>query len=231
MRSLYQAGSLPLALGMAFFLVTAAEPIASMAPAIPARPDLFPVYPHNIGGSATIEKDSRMTGLSRPLSLYKIEHAQIASYGVYLALANENGVTLSPVKEKPPAYSREAGEYRECETQLVVGKSVGRFRLAYNGVTLRVNPQDDAALDIVRQGDGEKNTKVFSAALIAAYRAMGLSLDKIEGVYLDFEKGAASQGEAKEIAKSLEEKGTPKEDYKVSEVDDDIILDAGAWSE
>ncbi len=197
----------------------------------PPRPDLFPVSPHNIGGSATIERGSLAQGIARTLPLYKIENAQLASYGDYLALADEKGVTLTPAKEKPPAYSRKADEYREYETQLAVGKEAGRFRLAYNGVTLRVNPLDDAALALIRQGDGEKNTKVFSAALAAAYHTMGLSLDKIEGVYLDFEKGAVSRGEAKEIAESLEKKGTPKEDYKVSEVDDDIILDTGAWSE
>lgn len=224
--------SLKVALGFTFFLSAFGTANAAQQQTLPQRPDFTPIQPTNVKGNADLRIDPALKlAFHRDLSLFRIEKGRITDYGAFTATSTDKGVTLQSTAKKPASYTRTASMYAEMEANFTAAGRTGHFRLAYNGVTLKVTPMSEDALRMVRDGEPEKNKILFEEALTFAGTAMGLTLDKIEGVYLASEMGPTSHGDSRWITMSLKAKGTPDENYKVSEVDDDIVLDAGALSE
>lgn len=122
------------------------------------------------------------------LPVFRVEDAKVGQYGTYGVEHNEEGdkLVLSATGMRLPEPDQVPDEERTFTTTLSTGTGSGIFKLVYNGVSLKVYPQDKEAEETVRAGDKTKNVSLSEKALYVGYTEMGLDLIDLKGVYIYF---------------------------------------------
>lgn len=122
------------------------------------------------------------------LPVFRVEDAKIGQYGTYGVEHNEEGdkLVLSATGMRLPEPDQVPDEERTFTTTLSTETGSGTFKLVYNGVSLKVYPQDKEAEETVRAGDKTKNVSLSEKALYVGYTEMGLDLIDLKGVYIYF---------------------------------------------
>lgn len=142
------------------------------------KPD---VWAHN-GGYRPRNK------IETSLPVFRVENAKVGQYGTYGVEHNEEGdkLVLSATGMRLPEPDQVPDEERTFTTTLSTETGSGTFKLVYNGVSLKVYPQDKEAEETVRAGDKTKNVSLSEKALYVGYTEMGLDLIDLKGVYIYF---------------------------------------------
>lgn len=122
------------------------------------------------------------------LPVFRVEGAKVGQYGTYGVEHNEEGdrLVLSATGMRLPEPDQVPDEERTFTTTLSTETGSGTFKLVYNGVSLKVYPQDKEAEETVRAGDKTKNVSLSEKALYVGYTEMGLDLIDLKGVYIYF---------------------------------------------
>lgn len=122
------------------------------------------------------------------LPVFRVEDAKVGQYGTYGVEHNEEGdkLVLSATGMRLPEPDQVPDEERTFTTTLSTEAGSGTFQLVYNGVSLKVYPQDKEAEETVRAGDKTKNVSLSERALYVGYTEMGLDLIDLKGVYIYF---------------------------------------------
>ena len=122
------------------------------------------------------------------LPVVRVEDAKVGQYGTYGVEHNEEGdkLVLSATGMRLPEPDQVPDEERTFTTTLSTETGSGTFKLVYNGVSLKVYPQDKEAEETVRAGDKTKNVSLSEKALYVGYTEMGLDLIDLKGVYIYF---------------------------------------------
>lgn len=122
------------------------------------------------------------------LPVFRVEDAKVGQYGTYGVEHNEEGdrLVLSATGMRLPEPDQVPDEERTFTTTLSTETGSGTFKLVYNGVSLKVYPQDKEAEETVRAGDKTKNVSLSEKALYVGYTEMGLDLIDLKGVYIYF---------------------------------------------
>lgn len=122
------------------------------------------------------------------LPVFRVEDAKVGQYGTYGVEHNEEGdrLILSATGMRLPEPDQVPDEERTFTTTLSTETGSGTFKLVYNGVSLKVYPQDKEAEETVRAGDKTKNVSLSENALYVGYTEMGLDLIDLKGVYIYF---------------------------------------------
>ena len=122
------------------------------------------------------------------LPIFRVEDAKVGQYGTYGVEYNEEGdkLVLSATGMRLPEPDQVPDEERTFTTTLSTETGSGTFKLVYNGVSLKVYPQDKEAEETVRAGDKTKNVSLSEKALYVGYTEMGLDLIDLKGVYIYF---------------------------------------------
>lgn len=122
------------------------------------------------------------------LPVFRVEDAKVGQYGTYGVKHNEEGdkLVLSATGMRLPEPDQVPDEERTFTTTLSTETGSGTFKLVYNGVSLKVYPQDKEAEETVRAGDKTKNVSLSEKALYVGYTEMGLDLIDLKGVYIYF---------------------------------------------
>ena len=122
------------------------------------------------------------------LPVFRVEDAKVGQYGTYGVEHNEEGdrLVLSATGMRLPEPDQVPDEERTFITTLSTETGSGTFKLVYNGVSLKVYPQDKEAEETVRAGDKTKNVSLSEKALYVGYTEMGLDLIDLKGVYIYF---------------------------------------------
>lgn len=122
------------------------------------------------------------------LPVFRVEDAKVGQYGTYGVEHNEEGdrLVLSATGMRLPEPDQVPDEERTFTTTLSTETGNGTFKLVYNGVSLKVYPQDKEAEETVRAGDKTKNVSLSEKALYVGYTEMGLDLIDLKGVYIYF---------------------------------------------
>ena len=122
------------------------------------------------------------------LPVFRVEDAKVGQYGTYGVEHNEEGdkLVLSATGMRLPEPDQVPDEERTFTTTLSTETGSGTFKLVYNGVSLKVYPQDKEAEETVRAGDNTKNVSLSEKALYVGYTEMGLDLIDLKGVYIYF---------------------------------------------
>lgn len=122
------------------------------------------------------------------LPIFRVEDAKVGQYGTYGVEHNKEGdrLVLSATGMRLPEPDQVPDEERTFTTTLSTETGSGTFKLVYNGVSLKVYPQDKEAEETVRAGDKTKNVSLSEKALYVGYTEMGLDLIDLKGVYIYF---------------------------------------------
>lgn len=122
------------------------------------------------------------------LPVFRVEDAKVGQYGTYGVEHNKEGdkLVLSATGMRLPEPDQVPDEERTFTTTLSTETGSGTFKLVYNGVSLKVYPQDKEAEETVRAGDKTKNVSLSEKALYVGYTEMGLDLIDLKGVYIYF---------------------------------------------
>lgn len=122
------------------------------------------------------------------LPIFRVEDAKVGQYGTYGVEHNEEGdkLVLSATGMRLPEPDQVPDEERTFTTTLSTETGSGTFKLVYNGVSLKIYPQDKEAEETVRAGDKTKNVSLSEKALYVGYTEMGLDLIDLKGVYIYF---------------------------------------------
>ena len=122
------------------------------------------------------------------LPVFRVEDAKVGQYGTYGVEHNKEGdrMVLSATGMRLPEPDQVPDEERTFTTTLSTETGSGTFKLVYNGVSLKVYPQDKEAEETVRAGDKTKNVSLSEKALYVGYTEMGLDLIDLKGVYIYF---------------------------------------------
>lgn len=122
------------------------------------------------------------------LPVFRVEDAKVGQYGTYGVEHDEEGdrLVLSATGMRLPEPDQVPDEERTFTTPLSTETGSGTFKLVYNGVSLKVYPQDKEAEETVRAGDKTKNVSLSEKALYVSYTEMGLDLIDLKGVYIYF---------------------------------------------
>lgn len=122
------------------------------------------------------------------LPAFRVEDAKVGQYGTYGVEHNEEGdkLVLSATGMRLPEPDQVPDEERTFTTTLSTETGSGTFKLVYNGVSLKVYPQDKEAEETVRAGDKTKNVSLSEKALYVGYTEMGLDLIDLKGMYIYF---------------------------------------------
>lgn len=122
------------------------------------------------------------------LPVFRVEDAKVGQYGTYGVEHNEEGdkLVLSATGMRLPEPDQVPDEERTFTTTLSTETGSGTFKLVYNGVSLKVYPQDKEAEETVRAGDKTKNVSLSEKALYVGYTEMGLDLIDLKGMYIYF---------------------------------------------
>lgn len=122
------------------------------------------------------------------LPVFRVEDAKVGQYGTYGVEHNEEGdkFVLSATGMRLPEPDQVPDEERTFTTTLSTETGSGTFKLVYNGVSLKVYPQDKEAEETVRAGDKTKNVSLSEKALYVGYTEMGLDLIDLKGMYIYF---------------------------------------------
>lgn len=112
------------------------------------------------------------------LPVFRVEDAKVGQYGTYGVEHNEEGdkLVLSATGMRLPEPDQVPDEERTFTTTLSTETGSGTFKLVYNGVSLKVYPQDKEAEETVRAGDKTKNVSLSEKALYVGYTEMGLEV-------------------------------------------------------
>lgn len=122
------------------------------------------------------------------LPVFRVEDAKVGQYGTYGVehREDEDKLVLSATGMRLPEPDQVPDEERTFTTTLSTEEGSGTFKLEYNGVSLKVHPQDKKAEEVVRAGDKTKNVSLSERALYVGYTEMGLDLIDLKGVYIYF---------------------------------------------
>lgn len=122
------------------------------------------------------------------LPVFRVEDAKVGQYGTYGVehREDEDKLVLSATGMRLPEPDQVPDEERTFTTTLSTEEGSGTFKLEYNGVSLKVHPQDKEAEEVVRTGDKTKNVSLSEKALYVGYTEMGLDLIDLKGVYIYF---------------------------------------------
>lgn len=122
------------------------------------------------------------------LPVFRVEDAKVGQYGTYGVehREDEDKLILSATGMRLPEPDQVPDEERTFTTTLSTEEGSGTFKLEYNGVSLKVYPQDKKAEEVVRAGDKTKNVSLSEKALYVGYTEMGLDLIDLKGVYIYF---------------------------------------------
>lgn len=122
------------------------------------------------------------------LPVFRVEDAKVGQYGTYGVEHDEEGdrLVLSATGMRLPEPDQVPDEERTFTTTLSTETGSGTFKLVYNGVSLKIYPQDKEAEETVRAGDKTKNVSLSEKALYVGYTEMGLDLIDLKGVYIYF---------------------------------------------
>nr|WP_308612823.1 filamentous hemagglutinin N-terminal domain-containing protein [uncultured Dialister sp.] len=122
------------------------------------------------------------------LPVFRVEDAKVGQYGTYGVehREDEDKLVLSATGMRLPEPDQVPDEERTFTTTLSTEEGSGTFKLEYNGVSLKVHPQDKKAEEVVRAGDKTKNVSLSEKALCVGYTEMGLDLIDLKGVYIYF---------------------------------------------
>lgn len=122
------------------------------------------------------------------LPVFRVEDAKVGQYGTYGVEHKEEGdkLVLSATGMRLPEPDQVPDEERTFTTTLSTETGSGTFKLVYNGVSLKIYPQDKEAEETVRAGDKTKNVSLSEKALYVGYTEMGLDLIDLKGVYIYF---------------------------------------------
>lgn len=122
------------------------------------------------------------------LPVFRVEDAKVGQYGTYGVehREDEDKLVLSATGMRLPEPDQVPDEERTFTTTLSTKEGSGTFKLEYNGVSLKVYPQDKKAEEVVRAGDKTKNVSLSEKALYVGYTEMGLDLIDLKGVYIYF---------------------------------------------
>ena len=122
------------------------------------------------------------------LPVFRVEDAKVGQYGTYGVehREGEDKLVLSATGMRLPEPDQVPDEERTFTTTLSTEEGSGTFKLEYNGVSLKVYPQDKKAEEVVRAGDKTKNVSLSEKALYVGYTEMGLDLVDLKGVYIFF---------------------------------------------
>lgn len=122
------------------------------------------------------------------LPVFRVEDAKVGQYGTYGVehREDEDKLVLSATGMRLPEPDQVPDEERTFTTTLSTSEGSGTFKLVYNGVSLKVHPQDKKAEEVVRAGDKTKNVSLSEKALYVGYTEMGLDLIDLKGVYIYF---------------------------------------------
>lgn len=122
------------------------------------------------------------------LPVFRVEDAKVGQYGTYSVehREDEDKLVLSATGMRLPEPDQVPDEERTFTTILSTEEGSGTFKLEYNGVSLKVHPQDKKAEEVVRAGDKTKNVSLSEKALYVGYTEMGLDLIDLKGVYIYF---------------------------------------------
>lgn len=122
------------------------------------------------------------------LPVFRVEDAKVGQYGTYGVehREDEDKLVLSATGMRLPEPDQVPDEERTFTTTLSTEEGSGAFKLEYNGVSLKVHPQDKKAEEVVRAGDKTKNVSLSEKALYVGYTEMGLDLIDLKGVYIYF---------------------------------------------
>lgn len=122
------------------------------------------------------------------LPVFRVEDAKVGQYGTYGVehREDEDKLVLSATGMRLPEPDQVPDEERTFTTTLSTEEGSGAFKLEYNGVSLKVHPQDKKAEEVVRAGDKTKNVSLSEKALYVGYTEMGLDLIDLKGVHIYF---------------------------------------------
>ena len=122
------------------------------------------------------------------LPVFRVEDAKVGQYGTYGVehREDEDKLVLSATGMRLPEPDQVPDEERTFTTTLSTEEGSGTFKLVYNGVSLKVHPQDKKAEEVVRAGDKTKNVSLSEKALYVGYTEMGLDLIDLKGLYIYF---------------------------------------------
>lgn len=122
------------------------------------------------------------------LPVFRVEDAKVGQYGTYGVEHNEeeDKLVLSATGMRLPEPDQVPDEERTFTTTLSTETGSGTFKLVYNGVSLKIYPQDKEAEETVCAGDKTKNVSLSEKALYVGYTEMGLDLIDLKGVYIYF---------------------------------------------
>lgn len=122
------------------------------------------------------------------LPVFRVEDAKVGQYGTYGVehREDEDKLVLSATGMRLPEPDQVPDEERTFTTTLSTEEGSGTFKLEYNGVSLKVHPQDKKAEEVVRAGDKTQNVSLSEKALYVGYTEMGLDLIDLKGVYIYF---------------------------------------------
>ncbi len=178
-------------------LVTITPPeVPGDTPNADTPPDRFPSNPSNVNGTGSITDNRSATGIAgvdrvlgladAQLPFFKVLNHQIFAYGTYEVSADPDKVQLSPVAKVLPEPNQPKTQYREYTREFTTSGGSGEFKLTYDGSRFSITPMDAAARVAVYAGDPTRNVELTSQALHAAFSEMGITLEGLDSVYVDF---------------------------------------------
>lgn len=162
------------------------------------RPDINHNVQTNVMGNGSIT-DNRTTnngnnGVNRVLGLadaqlpfFKNLDGRVSNYGTYDVAVDPDSVKLEPSAKRLPEPDQPRTQYRELMASLGTPAGTGKFKLVYDGSRFIISPVDTMATDLLVQGDPNHNVEIASQALYQAFSNMGILLEDLDAVYINFQ--------------------------------------------
>ena len=164
---------------------------------IEGKIDQNPKNPSNVNGTGSITDNRNgnggIAGVDRVLGLadaqlpfFKNVSGSVLNYGSFDVSVDPDTVKLSPVAKRIPEPNQPKTQYREYTTQITTSAGTGEYKMTYDGSRFIIAPMDAAARVAVLAGDATKNVELSSQALHIGFADMGLVLEGIDAVYVNF---------------------------------------------
>ncbi len=161
------------------------------------KPDQNPKSPSNIGGTGSITDNRNAGGIAgvdrvlgftdAQLPFFKNISGTTMNYGSFDVSVDPDTVHLSPVAKLIPEPNQPKTQYREYTASITTAAGTGEYKMTYDGSRFLITPMDAAARVAVLAGDATKNVELAAQALHLGFADMGLILEGIDAVYVNFD--------------------------------------------
>ncbi|WP_462331590.1 hypothetical protein, partial [Schwartzia sp. (in: firmicutes)] len=143
--------------------------------------------------NAAVEGVEKVVGLmDGQLPGFKVVGQNVVPCGVFEISTTPDAVkvTQKPATAGATAAEPERGanQYRELSKMLDTVDGAANFTLTYNGSRFQIYPDGKDAQALLAKGESEGNVNVAAAALLSAFKEMGLSLEDMDAIYVHMDK-------------------------------------------